>query len=194
MAELISLRAYARHRGCNPMAVSLACKSGRLPKSTVRGPDGRVMGLTSIELADQEWLANTDAAKRPLSRNGVPVSAGPAAGVVDSIVENVGGETIESLPELSGDDLSVANASAHDKFWSAKKRELEYREAAGELVKVSEVEAKLAGLFTSCKTKLLAIPSRLRQALPHLTVADLAALEKLIREGLEELADGTDAR
>jgi phage terminase Nu1 subunit (DNA packaging protein) len=48
---------------------------------------------------------------------------------------------------------------------------------------------RLVSVFTACKTRLLAIPSRARQALPHLVAADLGVLEALIREALEDLVE-----
>jgi hypothetical protein len=182
-AELMSLRQYAKRRGVSAMAVSDACKDGRLKACVVRDPEtNRVKGITDPYLADREWAQNTDVMKAP------PKEQAKAASREAAAFPEIG----DSLPELAGEELTVANASAQDKYWSAKKRELEYREAAGELVAVSEVESKLVGVFTHCKTKLLAIPSRLKQSLPHLTTGDLAELEKLIRESLEDLAAGAE--
>jgi len=48
---LISLRAYARHRGCSLAAVQKAISSGRIM------PIG---GKIDAKLADREWAANTD--------------------------------------------------------------------------------------------------------------------------------------
>lgn len=51
--KLVSLSAYAQHRRCSKTAVQEAIQSGRLVDS-VQG------GKIHAELADQEWLDNTD--------------------------------------------------------------------------------------------------------------------------------------
>jgi phage terminase Nu1 subunit (DNA packaging protein) len=45
---------------------------------------------------------------------------------------------------------------------------------------------------TIARTKLLGVPTRLRQRIPHLTLEEIAIAEELIRESLEELAGGED--
>jgi hypothetical protein len=49
--NLISLRAYARRRGCSPAAVHKAIVSGR-----IRRIDGKI----DAELADREWAIHTN--------------------------------------------------------------------------------------------------------------------------------------
>jgi hypothetical protein len=59
----MSLRAYAKHRGCSVEAVSRAVQRRRLRESVVM-----VDGLPRIrdaKLADKEWRLNTNSAKRP---------------------------------------------------------------------------------------------------------------------------------
>jgi phage terminase Nu1 subunit (DNA packaging protein) len=63
-APPLSLRAYARRRGCSAEAVSKAIESGRLVKSVVR-----VRGAPKIgdpDLADAEWSAATDRTRSPV--------------------------------------------------------------------------------------------------------------------------------
>lgn len=64
------------------------------------------------------------------------------------------------------------------------------RKSRGELVPVADVVTKLAAEYTSARTKLLGIPSRLRQRDPGMTQGQLALVESLIREALEDLAEG----
>src|SRR5262245_49251749 len=59
----MSLRAYARHRGCTVEAVSRAVQRRRLRKSVIV-VDG-VPRISSAKLADEEWAANTQSSKRP---------------------------------------------------------------------------------------------------------------------------------
>lgn len=70
----------------------------------------------------------------------------------------------------------------------AARAELELARESGELVEAASVEEQLTDVFSACRTKLLGIPTRLRQRLPHLAAGDVAEIEALIREALEELA------
>jgi phage terminase Nu1 subunit (DNA packaging protein) len=54
-------------------------------------------------------------------------------------------------------------------------------------VSSSEVKLRWSAHVVAARTKLLGLPSRAKQRLPHLTPADLATLDRLIREALEEL-------
>jgi hypothetical protein len=60
-----SLRAYARHRGCSPEAVSKAIKSQRL-HDAVQWFAG-VPRIMDFRRADREWQANTDQTRKPLA-------------------------------------------------------------------------------------------------------------------------------
>lgn len=169
----LSLRAYARHRGVSPEAVSKAVQVGRLRASVTR-----VRGAPKIrdaELADREWAATTDLtrATADIARRGErPASPAPSAG----------GEA------SAGEDLVLSEELAREKYWKANIAELEFRERKGELVEAKDVAKKLADIFAICRGKLLGIPTRLRQSLPHLSVQDVAKAEELLREALEDLA------
>lgn len=172
----LSLRDYAKHRGVSAMAVSKAVKGGRLSKSVVR-VNGQPK-ISNPELADQEWDATTDLSKAP-------------GYVRERAAARANGHQ-EGPPELH-DGMSLAEASAAEKYWAAKLKEQQFRERSGELVEVKEVAQKLVDTFTSCRTKLLGVPSRVRQALPELPVTSVAVIEDLIREALEELAQDSAA-
>lgn len=164
----LSLRAYARRRGVSPEAVSKAVAAGRLRESIVR-----VRGAPKIrdaELADREWAATTD-----LTR---------AAADIARRADRPAGE-----PGAGGDgDLVLSEELAREKYWKANLAELEFRERKGELVEAKDVVKQLTDVFAICRGKLLGIPTRLRQSLPHLSVQDVAKAEELVREALEDLA------
>lgn len=61
-------------------------------------------------------------------------------------------------------------------------------EKLGTLINADEAAERWSALIASCKTKLMGIPSKARSRLPKLDNADVALLEKLVREALEELA------
>lgn len=191
-----------------------AVASGRLRTSLVY-VDNRPR-IADAAAADREWDANTDlsrapddvkvrAALRPTTPDGglepqrgaiqgAPLSpphardrhsrtgldsTGHPASVPTSSDEGI-------LAEAS-DAQSLATASAREKHFRAKLAELKYRERAGELVEAAVVTAQLVDAITICRTKLLGLPSKAKQRLPHLTLEDLAAIDAIVREALEEL-------
>lgn len=207
--EPISLRAYAKSRqarglpGNSPMAVSNAVKFGRLVKCVVRDRHDQPK-ISSVELADQEWEANTDSVKRENAAGSIPVltnspkprPVGKGATEFKTLddelpvpdMDNPPEPVIEKDPENGHE--TVASATQREKHWKANLAELNFREAAKELVPAIDVERRLIAVFTSCKSRLLAIPSRALQALPHLVAADLLVLEELVREACEDLSEG----
>jgi phage terminase Nu1 subunit (DNA packaging protein) len=180
----MTLTAYAKRRGVSTMAVSRAIARKRLVQSVVRNERG-VPAIADPDLADREWDANTDLTHAPTYVK--ERAAARAAGAPPPDDDDAEDEA----PDLSSvEDMSLADASRSEKAWKAKLAELKYRQAAGELVPAKDVSRALEDTFARCKTKLLAVHSRARQSLPHLTVADLAVIEDLIREALEDLAGG----
>ncbi len=55
---------------------------------------------------------------------------------------------------------------------------------------VSDFKLKLIGTFTACRSKLATLPAIARSRDPSLTLAQVALLESLVREVLDELAGG----
>lgn len=185
----MSCRAYAKRRGVSPMTVSQAIHSNppRLRECVAWGePDpatGKrpVIGITDPFLADKEWAANTDLSRLPSDerQHAKRVAAESAAKL------EAAGLAPPSKAPTTFDD-----PSDELKGWQAKLAELKYREAAGELVVASSIKGKVIDRIAASKTRLLAIPSALKQALPHLTVADVAKVDELVRQALEDLAVG----
>ena len=62
----------------------------------------------------------------------------------------------------------------------------------GELVPAAAVEAEWAAIATALRARLLALPSRVNQHLPHLTAAEVAMVDREVRDALTELG-GTGA-
>ena len=71
----------------------------------------------------------------------------------------------------------------------ARRLELRAGREAGELVERRVVELSWSRHIVEARNKLLSIPSRLKQRRPDLSREDLAALDGLIRECLDELAN-----
>jgi phage terminase Nu1 subunit (DNA packaging protein) len=170
----LSLRGYAAHRkglglpGGSLQAVQRAIAGDRLRDSVVI-VDG-VKRIADPEAADREWAANTDLTKAP------------------DCVKGMGDEDEGEEPQ--GPSLSAA--SAREKHFKALLAELTYQQRAGELVNAAEMSAAMAEAFSLVRTKLLGLPSKAKQQLPHLTLGDLATLDAIVREALEGLARPDD--
>lgn len=162
----MSLAAYAHHRGVDPQAVIRAVRRGRLSRSLVM-----VQGhpkVADVALADQEWEANTDLTKAPATVKARAAARGAHAGVAPTI--------------------SLAEAAAEEKRWKAERAKLDFQMRSGELVSAKEWTAALAEDLARFRSKVLGLPSKAKQVLPHLSTTDLKALNRICREMLEELA------
>ncbi len=60
----------------------------------------------------------------------------------------------------------------------------------GAVVDAEQIKLEMTNMITAAKSKMLAVPSKARGRLAHLTVGDVEFLENLISEALEELATG----
>jgi hypothetical protein len=180
-SEFISLRAYAKRRGVSPEAVSEAVSSGRLSASVTRNARGQPK-IADPDLADREWEANTDWSRVPAFAPKDPDGLPEPDAEEDEM-------STDGLPSAN-EGMSLLEASAIEKVWKAKLAELKFRKEAAQLLPASQVRRTLETTFSACKTKLLAVPSRARQALPHLAPTDIAEIERLVREALEGLSAG----
>jgi phage terminase Nu1 subunit (DNA packaging protein) len=96
--------------------------------------------------------------------------------------------------------LAVAKAAspvlaARARKWTADARrsELEVKKREGELVLLADYERAEAGRIVLARNHLLGLPTRAKQRLPHLSTADVRAIDELVRESLEQLADAKGA-
>jgi phage terminase Nu1 subunit (DNA packaging protein) len=173
-AQPLSQRAFAKLAGVSVEAVNQAIRAGRLSKSLTYDADG-IAKIADPELALEEWARNTDLSRAPDAVKARAASLG-------------------ILPPGDGGDgpaAALAVASAREKRARAELAELKAAKEAGRLVVAADVEAGLVDMVTTCRARLLAIPSKAKLVIPHLTIDDIAALEQLVRESLEDLAAGS---
>lgn len=62
----------------------------------------------------------------------------------------------------------------------------------GELVKAADVSREWGDMLRQVRARILAVPSRLRASLPHLTAGDVVAIDREIRDALEACANADD--
>ena len=162
----LSKSAYARHRkaaglpGGDEKAVRDAIKQGRLSSSLA--PDGTIADAAA---ADAEWAATTNPDMVPAS--------GPTAPAIAAAAPS-----------------PLAEARARQAAAAATLAELELAEKRGQFVRIEDVEARWSEIVTLMRTKLLGVPARMRQRDPSLKSKQIATVDALIREALEELASG----
>lgn len=160
---------FAKLMGVSQPVVSKACKTGRLDASVRRDTAGRVVDIDPVSGA-AEWRAHA-ARLAPKASQQAPGGAAP--------------------PGAPGDDpVSLLEARARRETALAGIAEIALGRARGSLVDARELEQRLVDVFTRSRNKLLGVPSKLKQQCPHLTIAEVATVDALIRETLEELADG----
>lgn len=153
---------------------------------------GKAVGVLSLDafLAEREKKVRGRAGgvgRQPVMRAaGKPLR--PASERMASVLDRAPESTrvmrrSEEIPDYN-------ESRAKTEFERANLLELERKQKEGLLLPVDQVERVWANSITIAKTKLLAVPSRLRQRIPHLTLEEIAIAEGLIRECLEELASG----
>ncbi len=159
---LMSLRAYAKHRGVSLAAVQKAIHSGRIAPTAD--------GLIDSERADAEWTAKTRPGQRR-AKMGPPTPPQPA--------------------EAPAGSLDYFRARAIRESYLARLAKIEFEERTAKLVSRDEVQVAAFTNGRTVRDNLLNIPDRLAATLAAETDADRVhhLLSAEIRKALEELAD-----
>lgn len=63
----------------------------------------------------------------------------------------------------------------------------------GEFVPCGEVERAWGDIVRGIRSRILAVPSRLRQTVPNLTTSDVSLIDRELRDALQELGAGGQA-
>lgn len=170
---LLSLRAYAKHRGVSLAAVQKAIKSGRIATAA----DGSI----DSERADADWSAKTRPGQKRRS---------PAPAIVAPVVPFV--EPPRSDPGGAG-GLDYFRARAIRESYLARLAKIEFEEKSAKLVSRDEVQIAAFTKARTVRDSLLNIPDRLAATLAAEADADNVhqMLTVEIRKALNELA-GTD--
>ena len=74
--------------------------------------------------------------------------------------------------------------------WWAKHKEDDRKAKEALLLPREQVEKAWANAVAISRTKLLALPTRARQRIPHLSLEEVALIEELVRETLHDLSSG----
>ena len=172
----ISVRAYARHRGCSHTAIQRAISTGRLAASIVRLPGKPPKVLAAV--ADQEWDRNRNPAMERDPEASRPRN--PATGPRPA-------PSSEDQP-AAPPGLNFQQARAVREAYRARLIRLEYEERVGILVRADLVRASAHTAARAVRDHLLSIPGRLREQLAEEVDPDRIA--HLIREEIVSSLEG----
>ena len=134
----ISLRAYAKARGCSLTAVQKAIATKRI----TRLPDGSI----DAERANREWSKNTFAGQTVREATATPERLPP----------------MHESPAPTGDPVTAyLRARAVKESFQARTAELDYKERAGKLIEATRASEYAATFSAIVKDGLMAMPDRL---------------------------------
>lgn len=152
MAELISIREYARRKGCDEKTIRDAIRRGYIVQGVV-WPEGGKRQKIDADVADREWAEHFNPARArnhelaakltPSEVAPPPPSAPPSS---DGLVPGGG---------------SLLKAKTIKEVHAAKLLELKVKQQTGELVKKADVYRELYAYGAEVRRKLEAIPDRI---------------------------------
>jgi len=171
---VVSLRAYAKHRGVTLKAVQKAIQSGRIRTTS----DGKI----DVDRADADWVRNTGPRQASIA------SSSPAPRRAQTPAESPRPEPAAAGP------LDYARARAVRENYLARLAKIEFEERSGKLVSRDEVQVAAFNKFRTFRDGMLNIPDRVAAVLAAesdpVRVHEILATE--IRKALLEFADGAN--
>lgn len=177
----MNLRDYANHRrskglrGTSHVAVIKAIQAGRLSApAAVRVGRGWEI---DPELADRQWAETTSTAT---------IGSGHHRGKEPAVDVSTRAPAVKVPKNVPPRPVSEAILAAV----KAKRETILLHREEEKLLPREQVEKAWAEAVTIARTKLLAVPTRARQQIPHLSLEEVAILDGLIRETLEGLSGG----
>lgn len=152
MAQLISLRAYARHRAeLGLVGSSLAAVQKAIASSRITPINGKI----DPEVADIQWAQKTDADQQARGASGGHPPRSPEKSGAESPAPQ-GGKA-----PATGDDRDGYFASkSRRELAEAQLAEIELRTKTGELVKAEDVSRATFSLHRMLRDRLLGVPDR----------------------------------
>jgi phage terminase Nu1 subunit (DNA packaging protein) len=149
--------------GIREYARHRGCAQSTVQTAISSGRIRKVAGKIDSEQADADWQANTD----PL----------------------VGNRSHAKASDTDENGRAYMHEKAERERLRRLQAQLEYEREVGLLAPVPDIEEQVAAVISGSRAKILALPSKVKQHLPHLTNADVLTIDRLIRESLEELAN-----
>lgn len=180
MAQLLSMRKYAAHRGVTLRAVQKAIEAGRI--TLVLDPVTKKEKIDPA-IADAQWVRRTDL-EQQLRGNGGVLPQAPAPGGSDGQERGWGDVDDDDAirDELLRHKTDAARADAQLKTMEALER-------AGELVSAEDVRRECAERVREVRNGILAVPDRISQVLdPANPERARKLLDTELRKALSDLS------
>jgi phage terminase Nu1 subunit (DNA packaging protein) len=160
---LVTKSEAARALNITPQAMTRAIREGRIKtKAAANGRD-----MIELEGLRERWALTTQT-----KING--------ARMVDEPPRR---PSTEEVPDYN-------ESRARTEFLKAELLELERAEKEKRLVDAVEISQKWGEVVAIARTKILGIPSKAKQRIPDFPEDAFVILEDIVRESLEDLADG----
>lgn len=183
--QLLTVSAYARHRGCDEKAVRKAIAENRITPI----PDGDGRRRIDPAVADIQWAQNTRA--RADSGRTVAASApGPAGG-------GGGGAPSSEAPMApesgsTSDQPSYSDYRARTEKATAERAERENMREAGRLVEIDRVKRGIYDSYRTLRDAAMAVGQR---AAPRCVgLGDAREIEHVISDELRKAFEGWEQR
>jgi hypothetical protein len=171
--------------GKSRQAVSDLVKRGVLTDCVVRDQTGKPVGIS-----DPEALLTECSLKVRARAGGGGIEATRAASrtkradlPLRPAAERTAPRTVAASEQVPKYDESRAKTE----YEKSLLLELERRQKEGQLVERESVISTWGQLITSAKSKLLAVPTTVRQRIPHLTAEEADVIDAVIRAALADL-------
>lgn len=166
--DLLSMAAYGKRQGVSHTAVRKAIDSGRLVKSVIRQGDKI---LINAQLADAEWLRNTDKSKqgnRPAKQEAVEAQAAEnLAELVEAVKDSGAGQQVKKAAEeivdnlVNGGMLDINTAREMKETYLALSAQIDYKKKLGTLIEREAVRKTAYTVGATVRNRLTALPARL---------------------------------
>lgn len=167
--EAVTQADFARRSGVTRACVAVWIKRGLIHGAAVtgKGRDTRIM----VKLAQKQLRANRDPAQA--LGNGAKTRIGAVQPDEEDEERPIG-------PDAAKEKARLLKAQAD-------MQELKNAQARGELVPIDEVGVRWADIIAQTRSRMLAVPGRVRDAVPGLTATDVTKIDAEIRKALAEL-------
>lgn len=194
MSELIGIREAARRLGVSDTAVHKAIKAGRV---TIAGrTETSNRPLVAWPQVQTDWMANSDTQKRShVGSKGSPRRAADPAPEVPLAVSSRPDEA--PAPEVPADAApaksagpSYAQSRAVREAYQARLAKLEFEQKSGKLVDADEVKVAWFKHIKAAQTRIMGVPAACKTRVPDLPLVVVATIEAVVREVMEDLANG----
>lgn len=165
--KMMNVAQYARHRAVTPEAVRWAIRHGNIPAKCLSFKKEGGPPYINVELTDREWVLSVRATATKYGE------------------KSDWAEVERKLSEAPDVGESRKRKEAAD----AELAELKLQREKGKLVDAEKVEKQWIKLGSILKTRLLNVPSKVKQRNPEMSHDLFQLIEAEIREALEGLSD-----